>query len=462
MENRKRHCWECLRLSLVCDFTEPECKRCSVAGVTCPGYGETKPLRLNWVAPGKVRSRTRKTKDKGPKTLGVPVNSAMYPLMVALNELGRHPGIRKIQPVHIDAGMTRPDFIRLNIVCMALNHRMNRAGDKREALALTHAYYHFRGLVLRSLNEEIRLERNRTRNVNVLIVGILSLLLADAHQGEPLHWRCHLQGVQQLIMLRGGLRAMTGPGIQPLLLCYTYVTVIGDTSSPASDLTMTTPLLAELITILKDNGDKPYSFYPFPTPLFAATVEINYLRARAISRVQTETETDPENFFQEAEQILQHIQSFHPEQWSKSRPAKPAWLLLARLMQAAVAIYCISSLSSLSLLSHKHDHDHAKTTSRKSLYTLLKQALSAPWFNGSLTWPLVVLGVDAVNDSANMRAFVKEGLTDLSYRGGSYVPLMAKGVLERYWAGGGGGWDVCFDRPYAMTMQWTVNRHNLR
>lgn len=67
MEQRKRHCWECLRRSLVCDFTQPECKRCIKSGTPCPGYGEKEPLRLNWLAPGKVKSRTRarKTKDSG-------------------------------------------------------------------------------------------------------------------------------------------------------------------------------------------------------------------------------------------------------------------------------------------------------------------------------------------------------------------------------------------------------------
>lgn len=59
-EDRKRHCWECCRRSLVCDSTEPECKRCTASGNPCPGYGKTEPLRLKWLPPGKVKARKAK------------------------------------------------------------------------------------------------------------------------------------------------------------------------------------------------------------------------------------------------------------------------------------------------------------------------------------------------------------------------------------------------------------------
>lgn len=54
---RRRQCWECLRRRLVCDFGTPTCNKCRAAGVTCPGYGEKKPLK--WIPPGRVNSRTR-------------------------------------------------------------------------------------------------------------------------------------------------------------------------------------------------------------------------------------------------------------------------------------------------------------------------------------------------------------------------------------------------------------------
>jgi len=59
-----KHCWECSRRSLVCDGVRPECRRCSSSGVTCPGYGKTKPLRLRFLAPGQVNSQTRRKRSK--------------------------------------------------------------------------------------------------------------------------------------------------------------------------------------------------------------------------------------------------------------------------------------------------------------------------------------------------------------------------------------------------------------
>lgn len=58
----KRHCWECRRRCLVCDSGEPGCKRCLTSGMSCPGYGDVKPTRLKWMAPGRVVSRDQKHK----------------------------------------------------------------------------------------------------------------------------------------------------------------------------------------------------------------------------------------------------------------------------------------------------------------------------------------------------------------------------------------------------------------
>lgn len=63
----RRHCWECRRRCLVCDFTEPACKRCIRSGVECPGYSAQKPTRLRWLTPGKVASRGQTRKAKGKR-----------------------------------------------------------------------------------------------------------------------------------------------------------------------------------------------------------------------------------------------------------------------------------------------------------------------------------------------------------------------------------------------------------
>ncbi|KAL4938613.1 hypothetical protein BDV06DRAFT_225846 [Aspergillus oleicola] len=523
-DGRKQHCWECLHRSLVCDFTEPQCKRCVSSGTLCPGYGGKKPLRLNWMEPGRVKSKTRKKKGEADKSKSVVLrkdkdsaspktktktepnqttcqelitprlalktnedacceaieyyNTAMYPIL-SRSRIKNHPGVYKIQPAHLKAGITRPDFLRLNIVCVALSHRINSSQHVVLRQSLVPTYYHFRGLVLRSLHDAMSVEQNRTQNVNYLIAGILSLLLADAHQGVSPHWRLHLQGIQELITLRGGLCAMSGPGIEPLLLCYAYITVIGDTSTPASELIMSTSLLFELDKILDDHGSEVYSFYPFPTPLFAAVVKINYLRARAAIRLLITTHI--EDLTAEAEEVLTQIASFEPEDWARSRCSSPSWkssatnkqkdedkqsdsnpwTLLGRLMQSAVTIYCISSLQSLSVLPSSLPLTICRSANRQLLHSLLPKVLEGD-FLGAFVWPLVVLGVDAGADTMAMRAFVRNALGPISCDQGSHVPLVARGMLEQFWASGKRSWDECFDRPYALATQWTVNRANLR
>lgn len=60
---RKKHCYECLRRSLVCDSTRPSCTRCTTSGTPCPGYDHPPPRPLRWLAPGRVTSRRRKKKQ---------------------------------------------------------------------------------------------------------------------------------------------------------------------------------------------------------------------------------------------------------------------------------------------------------------------------------------------------------------------------------------------------------------
>lgn len=227
---------------------------------------------------------------------------------------------------------------------------------------------------------------------------------------------------------------------------------------------MSTTLLAELDAILDDYGDKPYTFYPFPIPLFTATVKINHLRARAAALRPILPPTS--DLISEAVEALTTIQSFNPTTFAECRPPKsrPDWILLAQTIQAAVTIYCISSLQSVEILpsSNCPSLQASKATARQTLHALLSQSLPTARFGTSVLWALVVLGVDAVHDGPGMRAFVSESLGPLSRAQGSYVPRLARDLLERFWASGRTDWDGCFDRPYALAMQWTVSRHGLR
>jgi hypothetical protein len=93
---------------------------------------------------------------------------------------------------------------------------------------------------------------------------------------------------------------------------------------------------------------------------------------------------------------------------------------------------------------------------------MLAQAVTSPRLKSFTLWPLVVLGVEAAGERGHggrggMRDFVAAQLPVLSREVGTYVPLTAKGVLERFWASGGTGWDKCFGRGYAFVTQLAVD-----
>lgn len=69
-----------------------------------------------------------------------------------------------------------------------------------------------------------------------------------------------------------------------------------------------------------------------------------------------------------------------------------------------------------------------------------------------MTWPLVVAGVEAARASSEVQRYIGERLVEMSKDQGSAPPLVAKGVLERFWFLGGGSWDDCFGEPLALVM----------
>jgi hypothetical protein len=77
----------------------------------------------------------------------------------------------------VPIGYNRPDYIRLGIVCMSLSHRMNRTGSDPQSSILSKTFLRFRGLIIRSLSEDIKNDNKRMSDG--VIAGILTLLLAD-------------------------------------------------------------------------------------------------------------------------------------------------------------------------------------------------------------------------------------------------------------------------------------------
>ncbi|OGM47901.1 hypothetical protein ABOM_002779 [Aspergillus bombycis] len=385
-------------------------------------------------------------------------NACIYPDLLHITRLGQNSAVYQITPPIFQMAIAaHPDHIRLVIVCMTLSHRMNRARNGPECHALARNFFHYRGQLIRSLSDDIKAEHKCMSDL--VIAGILTLLLVDSQQGASPHYRCHLDGVRRIIMLRGGIRSLAqSTGMVPLLLFVVLTAVMGDTSSPVPNLTMATLHLEELDFMIERYGDRPFAFGTCPTALFAEIIKINYLRVRA-------TKSDPEApsvLVDDAYEILNRIHGFSPDQWAEPKLASHAeWALLGNIHQAAVALYCILSLQSLAILPQSSFLQHHCIAHAQLLQRLLIDALTSHRFERFIIWDLVVLGVAAVND-AGTRSFVREQLPQLSRSTGTYAPLMAETLLERFWASGETHWDACFDQPYTFAMNMSVDVSGLR
>ncbi|KAI0472990.1 fungal-specific transcription factor domain-containing protein [Xylariaceae sp. FL0804] len=490
--HRKNHCWECRRRCLVCDSTEPACQRCVAAGVDCPGYGETEPKRYKWLTPGVVKSRGRRRKEpsskenqthqsrsmttttaklasvtRKPGLATIPTfnlrtdevsalaqaaeyfNSCIYQDLHPLLELEQNPHVYRLTAWHLQASITVPNYLRFGMLCMVLSHRMNRLGDNCQSRVLGERLYEYWGLAIRSLNEHLDGEQQRTGDM--VIAGILTLLLADVHHGSSSNWRCHIDAIQRIIALRGGLCAVAeSRALRPLLLCRWFLAVFGNTTCPASDLSNTDSHLDELGFLLERYGPAVSAFQFCPLPLFIEIVRINHLRDRA-KRYSRES-------LQDADDILLRVQSFSPENWAQSKPSSQReWLLISSVYQNAVALYAILSLQSLSVLPHTPALRECCAGNGQVLQTLLQEGLPPTISRWFILWPLVLLGVQAAQSGAAIREFVAKQLVQLSSDAGTYAPLSAKRVLESFWASGDTSWDACFDRSYTFTTQIAVD-----
>lgn len=239
--------------------------------------------------------------------------------------------------------------------------------------------------------------------------------------------------------------------------------MIGNTTCPASDLSTTGSELDALDLLLKRYGDAVATFQMCPLPLVVEIVNINHLRARAnITGSYGTAAGTKDHWHHEAYEILERVSTFPPEQWADSKlSSREDWLAIGNAYKAAVALYCVLSLQSSSILPITPDLRAACTIHGQLLQVFLEKGLSSPKTKRSMIWPLVLLGVEAVHGDAATRAFVARQLPELSRDVGTCVPLTAKRVLERFWASGETSWDDCFDRPYAFMSQIAVDTSRL-
>ena len=113
-------------------------------------------------------------------------NACIYQDLTPIHELGQNPHVYRISAAHLRGAAMHPDFIRLGMVCMTVSHHMNRTRSSGPGGYLTESFYRYRGNAIRSLNETIDSEHNRT--ADVVIAGIITLLLTDVSPSSMAQW----------------------------------------------------------------------------------------------------------------------------------------------------------------------------------------------------------------------------------------------------------------------------------
>lgn len=112
------------------------------------------------------------------------VNAYVAPSLQPMHEITPNLAIPLISPWIFQRCLVAPDHAKLSLVCSSIAHRMNQNKDVCEPLR--QKFFHCRGLMIRSLRDD--LTGDFMRNRKMVIQGIFNLLLVDVSQGR---WKNH-------------------------------------------------------------------------------------------------------------------------------------------------------------------------------------------------------------------------------------------------------------------------------
>ena len=188
------------------------------------------------------------------------------------------------------------------------------------------------------------------------------------------------------------------------------------------------------------NPEEYYPRCPCPVSLVLNIVSINHLRA-----IQSDSSIPQCVRRDTAFAIFERVRKFSPDAFAMAHQYEArGWLLIARLYQSAVAIYCLASLE------HLHA-DPQLTICRAGYGSLLlkdlQDAQKLPTLRMGTLWPTIIAGFENARGEPSSRDFVRKQLTQLGSYMGSALPGMALTILQSFWESGYNNWDQCFDYP---------------
>lgn len=214
--------------------------------------------------------------------------------------------------------------------------------------------------------------------------------------------------------------------------------------------------------------------------LIRLIVLINHQRALHTAQPPTAAEAFSSMLF-----FLDQIRAFSVEDWvveisdaqaswDEQRPSNPRqckgqteawnWGPVGNAWQAAIALYCILSLTDIDEIASNsvsgafHRVSEVlllKESCRRSLLGNLKEIATDPvsQLRKLVFWPVFMAGVVSEDDEDGARTFIRSELLYISRALGTAAALIARDFLDKQWASSDPQrWDDLFDRPYIFAL----------
>ncbi|KAI3325502.1 hypothetical protein HD806DRAFT_552786 [Xylariaceae sp. AK1471] len=341
-------------------------------------------------------------------------------------------------------------------------HKLPRDTEKQVFARARSAIAYWTYQVVHALNEDITEEK--TRASDGTMTGVLMLLYADQQLQPSPRWRFHYGGLMKMAQLRGGIEKLLreSPHMWVGTLTMLVIEVFANTTSPSHDQLAELTHPKNLDFCQSKWGDRISPIYIgsiCPPSLLFDIIRVNHLRALATGGLASpfcsSSFDDDMPVYTDAQTLLDRTLNFSPETFAEkngNERTRASWLLMGRIHQSAVVLYCILSLQHVLLLPQSSDLERTANTHYDRLLLDLKEGFRYTNFKNCLFWPLVVAGVRAARGTAFERTFVAEQFRDAVKDTGSSIPIFACRTLMAFWESGKTGWDECFDQPYLFVM----------
>ncbi|KAF2680530.1 hypothetical protein K458DRAFT_479847 [Lentithecium fluviatile CBS 122367] len=381
------------------------------------------------------------------------LNTRMYPQGLVSTKLAPNPHIIMFPMAALHV---LPPSVHHIVVVLSLNHFVNSlpaAAGKRIVVGNWDKIYQHRGAALRELTHSI--SKPKTRCGDATITSVVMFLAAELGSHAQSDWRTHALGLIKLFEMRGGMMNVYRHSLhmRPSIVIFAFILVFANCTGPAANQVFTTPSLSTFLADISELYEELFPHVLCPPTLYQEFVRINYLRYEASQALINYS--DMTDLTLQAHEILARIDAFEPRDWAQPGDNYDTWLTIGSTYKHTVAVYALTSLTSLTVLPSPSFSPTMRTSLSSHgalLLHHLKIAFESPVLRRFLALCISVAGVEAIYRGEGDRRWIEEALTELSSFTGGIAPLKAHAALRRYWQREEFGWEECFMKPYGFML----------